>query len=166
MSERIDSVNGRVDEPCRLCSDSISTGAQTNGLVDVCNTEAVISWSSIMKACGDENLVKEIVEIFLDDAPRSLELAAGAIEAGDPEGVKLYAHRLKGAARHIAAKELSEEAYRLERASREKDMAIAARLFEQVRDEFEKVVSFLSQSDWIERAKQLENQQTKQNIRQ
>jgi len=161
LSERTDLVKGRVDEPGRLCSDSISPGAQTSQpkpLVDVCNNEAVISWSSIMKACGDEDLVVEIIEIFLDDAPRSIELAAGAIEAGDPEEVKLYAHRLKGAARHVAAIKLSEKAYRLERAGREKDMAIAARLFEQVRDEFEKVASFLSQSDWIERAKQQENQ--------
>ena len=168
LSERLDSVKAHVDGLSRLCSDAKSPGpqpARPKGLVDVCNNEAVISWTSIMEICGDEHLAKEIVEIFLDDAPRSIEFIADAIKAENPKDVKLYAHRLKGSAGHVAARQLSEMAYHLERAGDKKDMATAASLFEQVRAELEKVASFLSQSDWIERAKQQENKQAKRKFR-
>jgi hypothetical protein len=46
-----------------------------------------------------------------------------------------------------------EKAQRLELAGMKQDMDIAVPLFEQVRMEFVKVISFLSQPDWDQKAK-------------
>jgi len=110
-----------------------------------------------METCGDEDMVEEIVKIFLEDAPRCVELIADAIKSKNPKDLKLYAHRLKGSARHVAAKQLSGKAYRLECAADEKDIEAAASLLGDIKDEFKKIHSFLSRTDWIEKAKQHEN---------
>ena len=124
---------------------------------NVQSKESIISWSSIMETCGDEDMVERIVEMFLEDAPQSMRLLADAIETQDSGGISLYAHQLKGAAGHIAAKRLSEKTYNLECAGDEKDVETAILLFDDVKSEFEKVVKFLSRDDWIEEAKQQQN---------
>jgi len=128
--------------------------AQSGELVDVPNNKGIINWTSILEVCGDENMIKEIVKIFLEDSPKCIEFIANAIKTKNPEDVKLYAHRLKGAARHVATKQLSEKAYRLECAGKENDMEVFASLFEDVKSELENVMSFLSRDDWIETAKE------------
>jgi PAS domain S-box-containing protein len=156
LSERIDSVKSRVDELGRLCSDESSPQAQPTESADVREKESIVDWALIEEVCGDEDVIKDIVEIFLEDGPLCIESIAGAIKAKKPADIQLYAHKLKGSASHVGATRLSQTAYHLERAARKKDMAAAASLFEDVQAEFEKVESFLSRADWIETAKQQE----------
>ena len=101
----------------------------------------------------------------MEDGRRSVGLIADGIEAGAPEEVRLYAHRLKGSAMHVAAGRLGDWAGRLECAGQDEDMDAAAGLFDHVREEFEKAASFLSQPDWIGKAKQWdEDKQTKSSV--
>ena len=99
-------------------------------------------------------MIKDIVKIFLEDTPRCIEFIANAIKTKNSEDVKFYAHRLRGAARHIAAKQLAEKTYCLEYACKENDMEAFASLFEDLKGELEKVISFLSKADWAEIAKE------------
>jgi len=96
----------------------------------------------------------------LEDTSQSIELIDNAIKTENLKDLTLHAHRLKGSAKYVAAKQLSEIAYRLECAGNEKDIKAAVSLFDEVKDELEKVLSFLSRDDWIEIAKQHENKQT------
>ena len=118
-----------------------------------CN-ECVINWSSVMDTCGDESIVGAIIEAVMEDSPDSIASIGKAINAQKPYDVVLYAHRLKGEALTIGARRLGEKAALLEYAGEEKKMVAAALLFEQVKQEFETVASFLSTPDWIETAKQ------------
>jgi len=76
-----------------------------------------------------------------------------SIKVGDTKAIKLYAHALKGAAANVGVKRLSDIAYRLECAGREENMAAATPLFDELKAESEKVVTFLSRTDWIEIAR-------------
>ena len=115
--------------------------------------ETVLDWAEAMKICGDEDVVRKLAVIILDDGPRSIELIAEAIKGDNAEDVRLYAHRLKGAALSFSAKDLAEKAYDLEKVGSAGDMAAAPGLFEQVKREFEKLESFLSEPDWVETAR-------------
>ena len=110
-----------------------------------------------MKICDSENVIEEIRQIFLDDAPRSIEFIANAIKTKNIKDIEFYAHRLKGSARCVTAEQLFDQTNRLEQAGREKDMVTAASVFHDVKAQYEKVRSFLSQPNWIEIAKQQEN---------
>lgn len=116
-------------------------------------SEKVIDWATLMDVCGDESVIKEIVTISIKDVDEAMGLLAEAIETGNSADVALYAHRLKGVAMTMGAHLLSEGAYQLECAGNKEDMAAAVTLIEQVKEEFEKVRSFLSRADWIETAK-------------
>ncbi len=82
--------------------------------------------------------------------------------ARDARNIQLYAHKLKGSVGHIGAKELSQKAYRLECAARQKKLKNAEPLFADIRTEFEKLKFFLSDPDWMETAKQWANEKVKQ----
>ena len=114
----------------------------------------MISWDFIIKICGDEEIAKEVVKMFLNDSPHCVKSMTEAVQAQDAKLIKLYAHSLKGAASHIGAVELSQRAYQLECAGRDKNIEQAIVLFEQIQEEYEKIISFLSQSNWIELAMQ------------
>jgi len=161
LTESIDPVKAEVNRLSRLCPGKKSQEYHTS---NVQSKEAIISWSSIMEICSDEDMVKEIVKIFLKNAPQCVELIADAIKSKNLKDLKLYAHRLRGSARHVAAKQLSEMAYRLECAAYEKDIETAASLLGDIKNEFEKVHSFLSEDGWIEIAKQEKNKHVERQL--
>jgi len=123
------------------------TGPQTSA------EQRVINWADLMERLGDEEVINEVIPIFLEDNGERMAKLAEAVQAGMAEDVKLYAHSIKGAAANVGAEGLSALAYRLECAGRQKDMATAVTLLRDVEAEFEKVVKFLSEPNWAETAK-------------
>ena len=121
------------------------------------NLEAVIDWDTVIDICGDEDVIRNIAGAILADGPQSVRLIDEALRDDNPNDVRMYAHRLKGAALTIGAKTLSEKAFLLECAGEQRNMTVSTGLFEQVRKEFDRLALFLSQPDWIEKAKQQEN---------
>ncbi len=63
---------------------------------------------------GDEEFLKELVEIFLDDAVLRIEELKSALQTGDPEEVGRTAHKLKGASANMGADGLTSYAKELE----------------------------------------------------
>jgi HPt (histidine-containing phosphotransfer) domain-containing protein len=63
---------------------------------------------------GDEELLREIVRLFLDDSPSLVESMRVAANAHDRKGLRTAAHRMKGAAANLAATALAEAARALE----------------------------------------------------
>jgi signal transduction histidine kinase/AmiR/NasT family two-component response regulator len=66
---------------------------------------------------GDEQLLDDLIGLFLDDAPALVERMGAAIAEGDLTGLRAAAHRLKGAASNLAALEVADRARALERLS-------------------------------------------------
>jgi CheY-like chemotaxis protein/HPt (histidine-containing phosphotransfer) domain-containing protein len=67
---------------------------------------------------GDEELLRELVEMFLSEGPPLLEKIRAAIEVKDAEVVERAAHLLKGSACNFAAAEVVRAAQRLENLAR------------------------------------------------
>jgi HPt (histidine-containing phosphotransfer) domain-containing protein len=55
---------------------------------------------------GDEELIKDVIPIFLSDNRERLEKLAEAVKAGDAENIRLYAHAIKGAGSNVGASRL------------------------------------------------------------
>jgi HPt (histidine-containing phosphotransfer) domain-containing protein len=103
---------------------------------------------------GDEDIIKEVVKVSLEEGPQTIDSLAEAIKAQDSQKVKFYAHKLKALSRHLGAGKLSEMAHLLECAARKGKLENAELFFANIEGEFEKIKSFLSQADWFEIAKQ------------
>jgi CheY-like chemotaxis protein len=63
---------------------------------------------------GDEQLLAEVVELFLADSSTLVEAIRSAIERDDVKDVRAASHRLKGAASNLAAAALTEAARAIE----------------------------------------------------
>lgn len=155
LAEEVNSVKSQVDELTKLCSDSdqASTKAQSGEKNSVDSSAYIINWDQLIGRLGDETLIKEVVPIFLTDNKERFKMLTEAVKACDAKGIKLYAHAIKGAAANIGAQRLSDIADRLECAGRENNVEAVTPLFNMLKTEFDKVVSFISRTYWIEIAK-------------
>jgi signal transduction histidine kinase/CheY-like chemotaxis protein len=66
---------------------------------------------------GDEELMREIMQLFLDDYPDRLASVASAVRDGDADAVRVAAHTMKGAAAQLSATSVAACASSLEQAA-------------------------------------------------
>jgi CheY-like chemotaxis protein len=75
---------------------------------------AVERSSLLARMGGDEDLLRDVVQLFLSDCPERMAAIRAAIDAGDPSRLRGEAHTLKGAAANLSAAGLAEAARALE----------------------------------------------------
>jgi HPt (histidine-containing phosphotransfer) domain-containing protein len=73
---------------------------------------------ALSRAGGDEELLRELAALFLDDYPRVLDELKKAIAAGAAAGIEHHAHSLKGSVANFGAPEVVAAALSLERQGR------------------------------------------------
>jgi len=115
--------------------------------------ECPVNLDSAMKYCGNEQVIERIAQAILNDCPGYLDSLKKAIEQGVAKDVLLYAHKIKGVTLNLGAEDLPEKADIVEVAASEENLEKAAQALGAMIVEFEKLITFLSQPDWIEIAK-------------
>jgi signal transduction histidine kinase/CheY-like chemotaxis protein/HPt (histidine-containing phosphotransfer) domain-containing protein len=84
--------------------------------------------SVLDKLGGDETLFREVIDIFIEEAPKHLSQLKLALANRDAANVEAVAHSLKGELGYFGDAELSQTARELENAGRDRDMERAAGL--------------------------------------
>lgn len=77
--------------------------------------------SALARVGGDEELLREIAGIFLEQCPEALREVNRAIETADGEALEHAAHSLKGSVGNFGAKDAYDAALRLELAGRHRE---------------------------------------------
>ena len=152
--EKTEPIESGTDQQADHCSDQ---ALQKPGMDEDCGNEeikGILNWDRLMARLGDEELIWEVVPIFLQDNRERLEELEKAMEIRDAEAIKRCAHAIRGAGRNVGAQQLAKVAFDLECAGREGDIDASVALFDTIKAELEKVMTFLSRSDWMEMAKQ------------
>jgi HPt (histidine-containing phosphotransfer) domain-containing protein len=80
---------------------------------------------------GDETLLQEVVEIFLEGAPKHLAALRLAVAQGIAEAVETTAHSLKGELGYMGLPEISRQAAELEEMGRSNNVRGAASVLTQ-----------------------------------
>jgi HPt (histidine-containing phosphotransfer) domain-containing protein len=84
----------------------------------------IVDIAAILGQLGDdEELVWELIDLFLTDYPRRVAAIASAVSAHDARGVAAAAHSLKGGASNLCAREVEAAAWELEQAAERSDFA-------------------------------------------
>jgi CheY-like chemotaxis protein len=78
---------------------------------------------------GDEALLRELIQVFLDEVPQQLAKLQHALETGDLETIERSAHSIKGELNCLGLTEAAQRARDLERAGHERALPPAAELF-------------------------------------
>ena len=83
---------------------------------------------------GDEELLREIVVIFLADSHSLVEQVSAAIIRQDPENVERTAHKLKGAVGTFTKGKALSAAQQLETMGRDQDLTHAEETFAELKE--------------------------------
>ncbi|MDZ7590490.1 MAG: response regulator [Rubrivivax sp.] len=92
---------------------------------------------------GEGSVIREVIEMFLAEAPGHLQNLDAALERSDGAAVGQVAHALKSASFNVGAARLGETARDLERAGKAGDLTAAKRLVGSVNGLFQRVVPLL-----------------------
>ena len=90
-------------------------------------------------AMGDEDFLKELIELYLNDAPTQLESLAQAVSSKDLSAVSAAAHKLKGSCGNVGADDLVSLCQKLEASGRASRLEELPELIQQASQEFQKV---------------------------
>jgi signal transduction histidine kinase/CheY-like chemotaxis protein len=115
--------------------------------------DAVIDWGRLVERGFDEPLIESIMPQCIACNTEHLEKLASAVRTGNTMEVKFHAHAIKGSTGNISAVRLSDLAGQLEKSASEGDLSDAEELMQKITEEFKRFCSFVSQPDWIDRAK-------------
>jgi two-component system, sensor histidine kinase and response regulator len=97
-------------------------------------------WSAALATVqGSEELLREILEAFLEEAPRQLESIERALAASDGALLRRAAHTIKGAVRYFGAEKAFDLALRLETMAQSGDLSQAAAAAEALERELERI---------------------------
>ena len=88
---------------------------------------------ALSRVGGDEDLLREIAAIFIEEYPKTLDELRKAIADGDAATLERSAHGLKGAVANFSARSAVSLALELENMGRARDLAQANPTLERLR---------------------------------
>ena len=97
---------------------------------------------------GDQDLLAELIEIFLADCPQRLHELAQAVKESNAIGVNQAAHSLKGMVACFCARPAQELAGEMEGLGKAGDVSKASDLLSALLLEFARVMNHLKLTDW------------------
>ncbi len=112
---------------------------------DVINIDEALS-----RVAGDEQMLRELAQIFLEESPVWVDKIATSIANEEPEGVFRAAHDIKGSTEVFRAESAAQAAKQLEKMGREDDLEGADEAFGALKAELVWVRNALE--DYLEEA--------------
>jgi HPt (histidine-containing phosphotransfer) domain-containing protein len=79
---------------------------------------------------GDEELLREIAALFLDEYPKMMTEIRAALEQGNAKALEQASHSLKGSVGNFGADHAYQAALRLETIGRGRDLSAAAQAYQ------------------------------------
>ena len=124
---------GKLREAISIQTGTHSPSAGTS--IHVSSTGRAIDWQHAFETVGgDQNLLKDLVGLFLSEQSAILDRIETAVNSQDSANLRLSAHSLKGSAGHLGALAVAQVAGELEIAGEQRrvDAATTSKLFEKL----------------------------------
>jgi signal transduction histidine kinase/CheY-like chemotaxis protein/HPt (histidine-containing phosphotransfer) domain-containing protein len=94
---------------------------------------------------GDNDFVFEMIDLFIEQSPRNLEVMRAALDVGDLPAIAKAAHNMKSSSAYLGARRLSELCAQLETKANAREANFVARAVEALTAEFDVVRRALSE---------------------
>jgi HPt (histidine-containing phosphotransfer) domain-containing protein len=112
-------------------------------------TEAPVNFSAALRwVDGDQELLTELIAIFLENCPKRLQELDHAVKEGNASGVRQAAHSLKGMVSGFDASAAHGLAAEMEGLGKTGDLSKASGLLSTLLIEFSRVMNYLKVADW------------------
>lgn len=96
----------------------------------------------------EPDLIVELIDLYLDDAPRQLAVMRQAIETAEEQTLKRAAHSLKGSSSNLGVRRVAALCLELEQAAGDDTLLKAEQLRAEVEREFERARQILEGEKW------------------
>jgi CheY-like chemotaxis protein len=107
--------------------------------------EGVLDKKSVLAAFeSDNDLILEVLELFLEECPQQMSAIREAVESSDAEKISRAAHSLKGTLSNFAAAGAFQAVQHLERLGREGNASMARGAFQALEDQVALLYSAMS----------------------
>ena len=117
-----------IEEVLRNLFAESSASAEANPDAVPRSTGAWDKRKALERLDGDEKLLHELIQIFLDESPKLLADLERGVAEGNPEQVERAAHSLKGELSYLELSATSEKAKDLEKMGRRAELLTAPEL--------------------------------------
>jgi two-component system, sensor histidine kinase and response regulator len=122
-------MDGYITKPVRFSDiEQTVSGLARTPVASVKPVAETASWDkaeALGRIGGDEELLQELCQIFLEESPKLLQKLQQALASGDSDGVMRAAHSLKGESSYLGAGGTSQAARQLEEMGRSNDLSRA-----------------------------------------
>ena len=121
-------MDGYITKPVRFSDIEQTLAGLTSAPVTPALPAEPASWNkaeALGRIAGDEELLRKICQIFLENSPHLLLKLRQAVASGDFDAVRRTAHSLKGESSYLSASGTSQVARQLEEMGRNKDLSHA-----------------------------------------
>jgi signal transduction histidine kinase/CheY-like chemotaxis protein len=122
-------MDGYLTKPVRFSEiEQALAGLARTPVTQAKSAAEATSWNraeALDRIGGDEELLRDLCNIFLEESPKLMRKLRQAAAAGDSDGVMQAAHSLKGEAGYLSAKGTSHAARQLEEMGHNKDLSRA-----------------------------------------
>jgi PAS domain S-box-containing protein len=112
----------KMIESVVLGGNSMNTDLTSEGSSVQAQLQQLDESLALSRVGGDVDLLKEVVELFLDDYPSTFEKIKGAVDSRDATALEHHAHSLKGSVSTFGANRAFEAAFELEKQGRSGDL--------------------------------------------
>ncbi len=121
-------MDGYIAKPVRFSDIEQTLAGLVRTAVTPAKASEQLSWNraeALDRIGGDEELLRDLCHIFLEESPKLLQKLHQAVVAGDADGLVRAAHSLKGEAGYLGSEGTSHAARQLEELGRGKDLSLA-----------------------------------------
>ena len=112
-----------------------------------CSQKSIFDYHMMQRRMmNDEELLREIIQIYLDDTPAKLEQIKNCLDINDLPAVAREAHSLKGASLNVEAKAVAELAQKLQNTAEALNLLSTQQILQEIEQEmqtYHKVVTEL-----------------------
>ena len=110
------------------------------------NTGSPVAWQDVLERIdGDDELLLDLINIFLDDTPAQIRKLQAALDAGDMRVAERLAHSIKGASANMGVKDLCSAAYAGEMAAKQDNLDGAKQAYLNIEREYRRAESAMRQ---------------------
>ncbi|MEK6235511.1 MAG: response regulator, partial [Planctomycetales bacterium] len=107
-------------------SDNADSQASESNASDSQTARPGLDRQAVLARCGgDESLMREIIQLLLDNSPAALDGLRRAVAAGDATAIGETAHAFKSSISYFSLEELRDATIRLEQSGRDDDLQAA-----------------------------------------
>lgn len=110
------------------------------------STQAVVDWDHALRAAGgDQELLRVLVDTFLDEMPQRVQTLQKSLAEGDTVTAKRAAHTLGGSCRHFGAQDAADIAYQMEQLLGQEKLAESQSLLDPLQKSLNNIIRALEQ---------------------